>query len=49
MRTTSFRLQGDTLAVWASGRLTPQVLEYLLDLATELRTRLGQHGHRLAA
>jgi hypothetical protein len=49
MRTTSFRLQGDTLALWRGGELTPDLLEQLLDLATELRTRLGQDGHRVAA
>jgi hypothetical protein len=49
MRTTSFRLQGDTLAVWCGGVLTPELLGHLLDLATELRTRLGQDGHRVAA
>jgi hypothetical protein len=49
MRTTSFRLQGDSLAVWRGGELTPELLGELLDLATELRTRLGQDGHRVVA
>jgi hypothetical protein len=48
MRTTSFRLQGDALVLWHRGRLTPQTLGFLLDLATELRGRLGQEGYRLA-
>jgi hypothetical protein len=44
MRTTSFRLHGDALVLWQRGELSPQVLELLLDLATELRSRLGQKG-----
>ena len=49
MRGTSFRLDGDTLVLWHRGSLTPPLLELLLDLAAELRSRLGQEGVRTSA
>ncbi len=49
MRSTSFRLHGDGIVLWRRGDLTPPTLESMLDLASELRTRLGQDGARLAA
>lgn len=42
-------LHGDGIVLWRRGDLTPPVLESMLDLAAELRSRLGQDGPRLAA